>query len=61
MVFIQSYFMETVYNITRTKNKTLKNNLMNSDVSTSKVPSNTGTDLTSSQLKSVDETIRNQQ
>ncbi|WP_260393811.1 RHS repeat-associated core domain-containing protein [Empedobacter stercoris] len=43
------------------KNKTLKNNLMNSDTSTSKVPSNTGTDLTNSQLKSVDETIRNQQ
>jgi len=43
------------------KNKTLRKNLMNSDVPVSRVPSNTGTNLENSQLKYVDKTIRSQQ
>ena len=42
-------------------NKTLRNNLMNSGSSKSKVPSTSGTTLTTSQLKSVDKIIRQQQ
>jgi RHS repeat-associated protein len=42
-------------------NQTLRSNLMNSGSLKSKVPSTTGRTLTSSQLKSVDEIIRQQQ
>ena len=42
-------------------NKTLRNNLMNSGSSKSKVPSTSGTSLTKSQLKSIDKIIRKQQ
>jgi RHS repeat-associated protein len=43
------------------KNKTLRKNLMNSDVPESRVPSGTGTHLENSQLKYIDETIKSQQ
>ncbi|MGB3452684.1 MAG: hypothetical protein WBA59_02520, partial [Moheibacter sp.] len=48
-------------NTPRVKNKTLRRNLMNSDVPASRVPSNRGTNLENSQLKSVNETIKKQQ
>ena len=42
-------------------NKTLRNNLMNSNTPNSKVPTNNGTKLTESQLKNIDEKIKIQQ